>query len=111
MPPPDASGSSIPTFALDEETRAAVETLKALQGQQWTAGLPEKSSFSTPPGEADYFNGDRLMENVRQSHRRWKICSVPVSAVHQTLAGSITTISLGILPPVRVVAQDLTEAN
>ena len=39
MPPLDASGSGIPTFALDEETRAAAETPKALQGQQWTAGL------------------------------------------------------------------------
>ena len=64
MPPPDASGSGIPTFALDEETRTATETLKALQGQQRTAGLSEKSSLSTSPGEADYFDGDRLMENV-----------------------------------------------
>ena len=63
MSPPDASGSGIPTFALEEETRAATETLKALQGQQWAAGLPEKSSLSRPPGEADYFNGDGLLEN------------------------------------------------
>ena len=64
MPPPDAPGSSIPTFAPDEETRAATETLEALQGQQWTAGLPKNSSFSTPPGEADYFKGEGLMESV-----------------------------------------------
>ena len=64
MPLPDASGSGIPTFALDEETRAASETLKTLQGQQWTADLPEKSSLLTPPGEADYFDSDGLMENV-----------------------------------------------
>ena len=64
MPPPDASGSGIPTFALDKETKAAAETLKALQGQQQTAGLPEKSSLLTPLGEAYYFDGDRLMENV-----------------------------------------------
>ena len=59
MPPPDASGSGIPTSALDEETRAAAETLEALQGQQWTADLPEKSSLSTPPGEANYFDNDK----------------------------------------------------
>ena len=53
MPQPDAPGSSIPTFAPDEETRAATETLKALQRQQQTAGLPENSSLLTPPGEAD----------------------------------------------------------
>ena len=64
MPPPDASGSGILTFALDEETRAAAETLEALQEQQWTAGLPEKSSLVTPPSEADYFDSDGLMENV-----------------------------------------------
>ena len=50
MPPPDVPGSGIPTFAPDKETRAATETLEALQGQQ-TAGLPENSSLSTPPGE------------------------------------------------------------
>ena len=64
MPPSDASGSGIPTFALDKETRAAAEIFKALPGQQQTAGLPEKSSLLTPPGEADYFNGDGLMDNV-----------------------------------------------
>ena len=55
MPPQDASGSGIPTFAPDEETRAAAETLEALQGKQWTAGLPENASLLTPPGEADSF--------------------------------------------------------
>ena len=63
MPPPDVSGSGIPTIAPDEETRAAAETLKALQGE-WTAGLPENSSLSISPGGADYFNGDGLMENI-----------------------------------------------
>ena len=64
LPPPDAPGSSIPTFAPDEETRAAAETLEALQRQQWTAGLLENSSLLTPPGEADYFKGEGLMETV-----------------------------------------------
>ena len=64
MPPPDAPGSCIPTFAPDEETRATTETLKALQGHQGTAGLPENSSLSTPPGKAEYFEGGGLMETV-----------------------------------------------
>ena len=100
MPPPDASGSGIPIFAPDKETRAATETLEALQGQQWTAGLPENSSLSTPPGEADYFKGEGQMENVQKSHRRRKVCCAPVSQqfVLDTLAGSITTISVGIIP-------------
>ena len=108
MSPPDASGSGISTFVLDKETRATAETLEALQGQQWTAGLPEKSSLLTPPGEADYFDSDGLIENVQQSHRRWKMYSAPVSqqSAPNTPAGSITTISMGILPPARLVAED-----
>ena len=64
MPSPDAPGSCVPTFAPDEETRAAAETPEALQGHQGTAGLPENSSLSTPPGEAEYFKGEGLMETV-----------------------------------------------
>ena len=63
MPPPDALGSGIQTSTPDEETRAATETLKALQRQKQTAGLPENSSLLTPPSEADYLNGNRLMDN------------------------------------------------
>ena len=84
MPPSDASESGILIFALGVETRAATETLKALQGQQWTAGLPEKSSLLIPPGEADYFDGDGLMENVQQSHRRQKMHSAPICSLHPT---------------------------
>ena len=79
MPPPDAPGPIIPTYAPDEETRAATETLEALQRQQPTAGLPESSSLSTPPDEADYFEGEGLMETVQQSQRRQKMHSAPVS--------------------------------
>ena len=93
--------------------RAAAKSLKALQGQQRTADLPDKSSLSTPPGEADCFDSDGLMENVQQSHRRWKMCSAPVSqqSAPNTPTGSIITISVGMLPPARVVAEDLTRAN
>ena len=64
MPPPDDPGPIIPTYAPDEERRAAAETLEVLQRQQPTAGLPKSSSLSTPPGEADYFKGEGLMESV-----------------------------------------------
>ena len=64
MHPPDTPGSIIPTYAPDKETRAAAETLKVLQRQQPTAGLTEGSSLSTPPREADYFEGEGLMETV-----------------------------------------------
>ena len=113
MPPPEAPGPIIPSYAPDEETRAAAETLKVLQRQQPTAGIFEGSSLSTPPGEADYFKGEGLMETVPQSQRRWKMCSAPVSQppAPNTPAGSISTMTVGILPPARVLAEDLTTAN
>ena len=70
MPPPDAPESGIPTFAPGEKTKVVVETLEVLQGQQQTAGPPESSSLSTPTGEAEYFEGEGLMETVQQSHKR-----------------------------------------
>ena len=100
MPQPDASGSCIPTIAPDEETRATVETLEALQGQQGTAGLPENSSLFTPPGEAEYFEGKGLMETVQQFHKRWKVrCGlVTQQSVPYTPVSLITTIYVGIIP-------------
>ena len=41
MPPQDAPGPIIPTYAPDEETRAAAETLEVLQRQKPTEGLPK----------------------------------------------------------------------
>ena len=64
MPPPDSPGPIIPTYAPDEETRAAAEVLEMLQKQQQTARLPKSSSLSTPPDEANYFKGGGLMETV-----------------------------------------------
>ena len=112
MPLPDAPGPIIPTYAPDEETRAAAETLKVLQRQQPTAGLPEGSSLSTPPGETDYFEGEGLMETVQQSKRRQKLHSAPFSVLPtpNTLAGLISTITVGIFPA-RVLAEDLTKAT
>ena len=79
MPPPDTPGPIIPTSAPDEETRVAAETLEVLQRQQLTASLSKGSSLLAPPGEADYFEGEGLMETVGQSQRRRKMCSAPVS--------------------------------
>ena len=114
MPPPDAQGSCIPTFAPDEESRAAAETLKSLQGHKGTVSLPENTTLSTPPGEAEYFEGRGLMETVGQSHKRHqKVCCPPITqqSMPDTPASSITTISMGIIPPARVMADDLTKIN
>ena len=113
MPPPDTPGLIIPAYAPDEETRGATETLEVLQRQQPTAGLPEGSSLLTPPGEADYFEGEGVMETVQQSQRRQKMYSAPVSQLPapNTPAGLNSTITVGILPPARVLAEDLTKAN
>ena len=64
MPPPDAPGPIIPTYAPDKETRAAAQVLKMLQKQQPAANLPKSSSLLTPPDEVDYFKGGGLMETV-----------------------------------------------
>ena len=113
MPSPDAPGPIIPTYAPDEETRAAAEALKMLQKQQPTASLPKSPSLLTPPGEADYFQGRGLMETIQQLMRRQKMHSAPVSQLStpNTPRGSISTITVGILPPARVLAEDLTKAT
>ena len=64
IPPPDAPGPIILTYAPDKETRAAAEVLETLQKQQPAAGLPKGLGLSTPPGETDYFEGGDLMETV-----------------------------------------------
>ena len=93
MPPPDTPGPIIQTYAPDKETRAATEVLKALQKQQPTASLPKSSSLLTPPGEADYFEGEGLVETIQQAQRRQKMCSAPVSQLPtpNTPAGLIST--------------------
>ena len=64
MPPPDAPGPIIPTYAPDEQTRAVAEFLKTLQKQQPTASPPKSSTLLTPPGEVDYFKGGGLMKTI-----------------------------------------------
>ena len=77
MPPPEAPVSCVPTFAPDKETRAAAETLEALQGHQRVTGLPGNSSLSTPPGEAEYFKGGGLMEtsSILQENLKDLLCT------------------------------------
>ena len=64
MPPPDTTGLIVPAYAPDEETRATAEVLKMLQKQQPAAGHHGSSNLSTPPGEAEYFEGGGLMRTV-----------------------------------------------
>ena len=111
MPPPDASGPIIPTYSPDKETRAAAKVLEMLEKQQPTANLPKSSSLSTPPGDADYFEGEGLMETVWQHQRRQKMHSAPVYQLPtpNTPAGLISTITVGILPPARVLVEDFTK--
>ena len=112
IPPPDTP-RLIHTYAPDEETRAAAEVLKMLQKQQPTASHHESSNLSTPPGEAEYFKGGGLIRTVRESVKKQKMCSSPVSQplTPITPAGSILTLTVGILPPVRVLAEDLMKAT
>ena len=113
MPPPDTPGLIVPAYAPDEETKAAAEVLKTLQKQQPTAGPHGSSNLSTPPGEAEYFKGGGLMKTVRESVKRQKMCSSLISQplTPVTPAGFISTITVGILPPARVLAEDLTKAT
>ena len=113
MPPPDTPGLIVPAYAPDEETKAAAEVLKMLQKQQPTAGPHGSSNLSTPPGEAEYFEGGGLMKTVQESVKRQKMHISPVSQplTPVTPVGSISTITVVILPPARVLAEDLMKAT
>ena len=60
----------------DEETRAAVKTLKSFTEAEDPTVI---NSTRTPPGEAAHFEGISLMDNIRNSARRQKI---PLSPDH-----------------------------
>ena len=113
VPSSDTLGLTVPVYAPDEETRATAEVLKTLQRQQPATGHHQSSNLSTPPGEAEYFEGRGLMRMVRESMKRQKMCSLLVSQplTPVTPAGLILTITVGILPPARVLAEDLTKAT
>ena len=53
------------------------------------------------------------MRNIQESVKRHKMHNSPVSQPPApiTLAGSISTITVGILPPAKVLAEDLTKAT
>ena len=53
------------------------------------------------------------MRNFRESVERHKMCNSPVSQPPTpiTPAGSILTVTVGILPPAKVLAEDLTKAT
>ena len=106
-------GLIVPAYVPDKETKATAEVLKMLQKQQPAAGHHGSLNLSTPPGEAEYFKGWGLMRNVQESVKRQKMHSSPVSQplTPVTPAGSILTITVGILRPARVLAEDLTKAT
>ena len=64
MPPPDTPGLMVPAYVPDEETKAAAKVLEVLQKQQPAAGPHGSLNLSTPPGEAEYFEGGGLMKTV-----------------------------------------------
>ena len=113
MPPPDTPGLIVLACVPDEETKAAAEVLKMLQKQQPAAGPHGSSNLSTPPGEAEYFEGGGLMKTVRESVKRQKMCSSPICQplTPVTPAGSISTITVRILPLARVLTEDLMKAT
>ena len=65
------------------------------------------------PGEAEYFKGRGLMRTVQISVKKQKMHSSPVSQPLTPVkpAGSISTITVGILPLARVLADDLMKAT
>ena len=98
---------------LNDEIRVMAEVLQALNKQQSGASHPPCLTQSTPPGEAEYFEGDGLMKNIQESMRRSKmhnsLVSQPPTPI--TPASLISTIKVGILPPAKVLADDLTKAT
>ena len=87
VPSSDTPRLSVPA----EETRATVEVLETLQKQQPATGHHQSLNLSTPPGEAEYFEGRGLTRTVQESMKRQKTCSSPISQLLTpiTPAGSI----------------------
>ena len=104
IPLSDTQGWTVP----DEEARVTTEVLQTLNKQQPGAGHHLCLTQSTPPGEAEYFKGGGLMRNIRESVKRHKMHNSPISQPPTpiTPAGLILTITVGILPPAKVLAED-----
>ena len=111
IPQSDTPGLIVPAYTPDEETKAAAEVLKTWQKEQPATGHHQSSNLSMPPGDVEYFKGGGLMRTVQESVKRHKMHSSPVPQLPVTPAGSILTITVGILPPARVLAEDLTKAT
>ena len=113
VPPPDTPGLIVPAYAPDEEKKATAEVLETLQKQHPAAGHHGSLNLSTPPCEAEYFKGGGLMRTVQESVKRQKMHSLPVSQplTSVTPTGSISTITVGILPLAKVLAEDLMKAT
>ena len=60
-----------------------------------------------------YFESGGLMKNIQESVKRHKMHNSPFSqpAAPITPVGSISTITVGTLPPAKVLAEDLTKAT
>ena len=76
-------------------------------------GHPPCFTQSTPPGTAEYFEGGGLMKNIQESVKRSKMHNSPVSQPPTPIipAGLISTIEVDILPPAKVLVDDLTKAT
>ena len=109
IPSSDTWGCTVP----DEEARVAADVLQTMNKQQLGAGHHLCSTQLTPSGEAKYFEGGGLMRNILESVKRQKMHNSHISqpATPITLAGLILTITVGILPPAKVLAEDLTKAT
>ena len=108
IPSSDMWGWTVP----DEEARVTAEVLQTLNKQPG-AGHHLCLTQSTPPGEAEYFEGSGLMRNIQESVKRHKMYNSPISQPPTpiTPAASISTITVGILPSAKVLAEDLTKAT
>ena len=109
IPSSDTRGWTVP----DEEARVTAEVLQTLNKQQPGAGHQLCSTQSTPPAEAEYFEGGGLMRNIQESVKRHKMCNSPISQPPTpiTPTGLILTVSVGILLPAKVLAEDFTKAT
>ena len=69
-------------------------------------------TFNTP-WESRVYEGGSLMNNIPESVKRSKVHNSPVSQPPTpiTPAGSILTIKVGILPPAKVLADNLTKVT
>ena len=79
VPLSDTLGLTVPAYAPDDDTRATAEVLETLQKQQPATGHHQSLYLSTPPGEAEYFEGGGLMRTIQESMKRQKMHGSPVS--------------------------------